>query len=111
MYASNRSGAVDIITSSQPLTREQQSSFLNTVEGCFGNGQPRIVFDLSRIPLLDSVGLESLLEARDRCQKLGGNMVLASPNPLVRDILRINGIDKEINVYDDKVKALGSFAR
>ena len=111
MYACNRSGAVDIISSSQPLTRDQQAAFLNAVEGCFGNGQPRIVFDISRIPLLDSAGLESLLDARDRCQKLGGSIVLASPNPLCRDILRINGIDKEINVYDDKVKSLGSFAR
>jgi anti-anti-sigma factor len=111
MYDCNRSGAVDMISSSLPLTGEQQAAFLNTVEGCFGNGQPRIVFDISRIPLIDSVGMESLLEARDRCQKLGGTLVLASPNALCRDILRINGIDKEISVYDDKIKALGSFAR
>ncbi len=111
MYSCNRSGAVDTISGSQPLTREYQSAFLNSVEGCFGNGQPRIVFDLSNVPLIDSVGLESLLEARDRCQKLGGCIVLARPNPLCRDILRINGIDKELNVYDDAIKAIGSFAR
>jgi len=69
------------------------------------------VFDLSNIPLMDSIGLETLLEARDRCQKLGGCIVLARPNPLCRDILRINGIDKELNVYDDAIKAMGSFAR
>ncbi len=111
MYPCKRSGAVDTISGSQPLTREHQSSFLNSVEACFGNGQPRIVFDLSNIPLMDSVGLEALLEARDRCQKLGGCIVLARPNPLCRDILRINGIDREINVYDDAIKAMGSFAR
>ena len=60
---------------------------------------------------MDSVGLEALLEARDRCQKLGGSIVLARPNALCRDILRINGIDKELNIYDDAVKAVGSFAR
>jgi len=111
MYPCNRSGAVDTISGSQPLTREHQSSFLNSVEACVGNGQPRIVFDLSNIPLMDSIGLETLLEARDRCQKLGGCIVLARPNPLCRDILRINGIDKELNVYDDAIKAMGSFAR
>jgi len=42
---------------------------------------------------------------------LGGSFVLAHPNALCFDILRINGIDREINVYDDVVKALGSFAR
>ncbi len=111
MYICKRSGAVDTISGSLPLTKEYQTAFLNTVEGCFGNGQPRIVFDLSHIPLLDSIGLEALLEARDRCHKLGGGIVLARPNPLCRDILRINGIDKELHVYDDAVKAMGSFAR
>jgi anti-sigma B factor antagonist len=111
MYPCKRSGAVDTISGTQPLTREHQAAFLSSVEGCFGNGQPRIVFDLSSIPLLDSLGLEALLEARDRCQKLGGSLVLARPNALCRDILRINGIEKEINIYDDVVKAMGSFAR
>jgi anti-anti-sigma factor len=60
---------------------------------------------------MDSIGLDTLLDARDRCQSLGGSFVLANPNPLCRDILRINGIDREVNVYDDVVKALGSFAR
>ena len=111
MYPCKRSGAVDLISGSQPLSREHQSAFLNSVEGCFGNGQPRIVFDLSNIPLMDSIGLEALLEACDRCHKLGGSIVLARPNALCRDILRINGIDKELNIYDDAVKAVGSFAR
>jgi anti-sigma B factor antagonist len=111
MYPCKRSGAVDIISGNQPLTRDNHSSFLSSVESCFGNGQPKIVFDLSNIPLLDSVGVEALLEGRDRCNRLGGNLVLARPNPLCRDILRINGIDKEVNVYDDPVKAMGSFAR
>lgn len=111
MYPCTRFGSVDTISGNQPLTREHQSAFLSSVESCFGNGQPRIVFDLSNIPLLDSVGLELLLEAGDRCHKLGGGFVLARPNGLCRDILRINGIDKELNIYDDAVKAMGSFAR
>ena len=111
MYPCKRSGSVDTISGSQPLTRDHQVSFLNAIEGCFGNGQPRIVFDMSLIPLIDSVGLEAMLEARDRCHKLGGSLVVARPNPLCSDILRINGIGKEINIYDDVVKAMGSFAR
>lgn len=111
MYTCKRSGAVDIVSSNLPLIRENRSAFLKAVEGCTGNGQPRVVIDLSAVPLMDSLGLDALLDARDRCQTLGGAFVLARPNALCRDILRINGIDKEINVYDDVVKALGSFAR
>jgi len=111
MYSCKRFGAVDTVSSSHPLTKEFQTAFLNAVEDCFGHGQPRIVFDLSVVPLMDSAGLEAILDARDRCQKLGGSIVLARPNALCRDILRINGIDKELHVYDDAVKAMGSFAR
>lgn len=84
---------------------------MDAVAGCLENGQPRVVFDLSGIPLIDSAGLESLLDARDLCQKRGGTMVLARPNPLCRDILRVNGFDKELQIFDDSVKAMGSFAR
>jgi len=61
--------------------------------------------------MMDSIGLEAILDARDRCHKLGGNIVLARPNPLCRDILRINAIDKELSVYEDVVRALGSYSR
>lgn len=111
MYTYKRSGAVDTIGGALPLTSENQTAFLNTVQACFSNGQPRIVFDLGNIPLMDSVGLETLLDVRDQCQKRGGVMVLAKPNALCRDILRINGIDNELSIYEDTVTAMGSFAR
>jgi anti-sigma B factor antagonist len=111
MFPCKRSGSIDTIAGSQPLTRDHQSAFLNAVEACFGNGQPHIVFDLGSIPMIDSAGMEAMLEARDRCQRLGGGLVLARPNALCRDILRINRIDKEIHVYDDIVKAMGSYAK
>jgi anti-anti-sigma regulatory factor len=60
MYPCKRSGAVDTISGTQPLTRDHQSAFLNSVESCFGNGQPRIVFDMIHVPLMDSVGIEAL---------------------------------------------------
>lgn len=111
MYQCKRSGTVDTISGSQPLSRESSSSFLESVESCFGKGQPHIVLDLGATPMVDSAGLEAILDARDRCCKLGGSIVLARPNALCRDILRINEIDKELNVFEDVVHAMGSFAK
>ncbi|MCE3014329.1 MAG: STAS domain-containing protein [Pirellula sp.] len=111
MYHCKRSGAVDIVSGNSPLIQEHRTEFLKSIDSCIGNGQPRVILDLSGVALMDSVGLDALMDARDRCQSLGGSFVLAHPNPLCRDILRINGIDREINVYDDVVRALGSFAR
>ena len=111
MYLCKRNGAVDTISGTLPLTRDHQAAFMQAVDSCLGNGQPRIVVDFSGIPLIDSAGLETLLGTRDLCHKLGGSIVLARPNPLCRDILRINGIDKELQIFEDSVKAMGSFAR
>jgi len=111
MYQCKRSGTVATISSSQSLGCENQADFLKSVESCFGNGQPRIVVDLGSVPLMDSAGLEALLEARNRCSKLGGSIVLARPNALCRDILRINEVDRELNVFEDIVNAMGSFAK
>jgi anti-anti-sigma factor len=111
MYQCKRSGTVDTISGSQPLSRETKTDFLNSVESCFGKGQPHIVLDLAAVPLMDSEGLDALLEARDQCVRLGGCIVLARPNALCRDILRINGIEQELNVFDDIVNAMGSFAK
>ena len=111
MYQCKRSGTVDTISSTQPLVRENQADFFKSLESCFGKGQPHIVLDLGSVPLMDSAGLEALLEARDRCSKLGGSIVLARPNALCRDILRINEVDRELNVFEDIVHAMGSFAK
>jgi anti-anti-sigma factor len=111
MFQCKRSGTVDTISSTQPLVRENQSDFLKSVESCFGKGQPHIVLDLGSVPLMDSAGLEALLEVRDRCGNLGGSIVLARPNALCRDILRINGVDRELNVFEDIGHAMGSFAK
>ena len=111
MYQCKRSGTVDTISCSQPLDRENQADFLKSVESCFGKGQPHIVFDLGSVPLMDSAGLDALLEAGNRCSKLGGSIVLARPNALCRDILRINEVDRQLIVFEDIAYAMGSFAK
>ena len=102
MYQCKRSGTVDTISCSQPLGRENQADFLKSVESCFGKGQPHIVFDLGSVPLMDSAGLDALLE---------GSIVLARPNALCRDILRINEVDRQLIVFEDIAYAMGSFAK
>jgi anti-anti-sigma factor len=74
-------------------------------------GQPKLVFDLSGVPLINSAGLELLLDVRDRCAERGGALVLAGPSPLCREILAATGILGSVAVFDDAVSAAGSFAR
>ncbi len=111
MFSCQRSGTIETISGAVALTGEHCEQLQRTVANCLGQGQPRLVFDLSRVPLIDSQGLEALLEIRDQCQQRGGGLVLARPNPLCWDILRATRLERELEIFPDTVEAMGSFAR
>ena len=73
--------------------------------------RPRSVLQLTDIPLIDSQGLELLLDLRDRSARCGGAVHLAAPNVLCRDILQATGLAEEFAIFDDLNSAVGSFAQ
>lgn len=111
MIDSKRTGAVDILECSVPLILENTSLFRACWERLFASGQPKIVVDMRGTPLIDSAGLEALLDLKDRCEEVGGAAVLARPTPLCQDILRVNGLNREFQIYNEYVQALGSFSK
>lgn len=60
-----------------------------------------IVVDLSQVSFLASMGIRTLLSAARGLMRRGGRMVLASPQPLVQEVLKVAGIDSLIPVYAD----------
>lgn len=111
MFQHTLNGSVSVVSGDAPLNAESQPDAARAIHECLKSGRARIVFDLRHIPLIDSVGLEFLLETRDRCLQQGGSLQLASPTPLCRDVLRVTGVSDEIDVSDDLVQALGSFSQ
>jgi anti-anti-sigma factor len=61
--------------------------------------------------LIDSAGLELLVQTNQRCISRGGGMQLAAASTLIRDVLRITGLDHEMSLHRDVVLAAGVFAR
>jgi anti-anti-sigma factor len=110
MYELSQQGAVDVISGNKPLNIEYVDAVREIINRCTESGQPRIVFNLRGIPVIDSSGLELLLDARDRCQLRGGHLHMATPNGLCGDILRVTGVDSRFEIFDDVLTAVGSFA-
>jgi anti-anti-sigma factor len=110
MYTRSKQGRIDVITGDLPLGAEQRDDVQELLDECIDHGQPRIVIDLKRVPLIDSCGLELLLDLRDRCQERGGSVTLAAPNPLCRDILSVTGVGSEFEIWSDVIEAAGRFA-
>jgi stage II sporulation protein AA (anti-sigma F factor antagonist) len=111
MFERARNGSIDVISGDAPLNTEHAPEALRVITDCLKSGQARLVFDLRNVPLIDSAGLELLLDARDRCLLQGGGLQLAAATPLCRDVLRATGVGQEIGLCDDVVQALGSFSQ
>ena len=109
MFRRTRQGAINIIAGGSPLNRESSDYLANAVEQCLGDGPPRIVFDMSEIPLIDSAGLEKLLEIDELVEGRAGVMKLAAPNPLCRDILLVAGLADHFEIHKEVKVAVGSF--
>ena len=111
MWEKKRIGAVDIVSGDDSLTVDSFESLKRILEERVSGGQPRLVFDCSQVPLIDSAGLELLVETRDACRRRGGQFQLAGVNPLCMDILQATGLDMLFDVFEDSVAAAGSFAQ
>jgi anti-sigma B factor antagonist len=106
----SRQGSVHIVAVETPLTGEVAEPAGKALARCLEQGPPRIVVDMQATPLLDSRGLEMLVDSAETSAARGGSLVLAAPNALCRDILSVTGLDADFAIFDDVITAVGSFA-
>ena len=59
-----------------------------------------IVVDLAQLTFIDSSGLGLLHDARRKAIENGGNLVVCNPDPMVRRVLEITGLDTWITHWD-----------
>jgi anti-anti-sigma factor len=111
MFERLTQGAVDLIRGDQPINAEHIEELATLLRESAAQGQPFVVVDMERIPLLDSAGLELLLDYRDRFQKVGGALKLSGPNPLCEDILSVTGVGPSFEIFRESLSAVGSFVR
>jgi anti-anti-sigma factor len=111
MFERITEGAVDIIRGDDPINAENVDRLAGLLQEAAGRGKPCVVLDIEKVPLLDSAGLELLLDYNERFQQLGGALKISGPNPLCEDILSITGVSACFEVFQESVSALGSFLR
>lgn len=111
MFTLRNQGAVRVIGGDQSLTAETVAAAGKVCDEALQQGQPRLVFDLQAVALMDSAGLELLLDVCDRCTDRGGALHLAAPNALCRDILRATSVADRFTIFRDTLSAVGSFAQ
>ena len=111
MFERSKQGAVDLITGNEPLNVEHVDAVSQLLSQVAGQGQPRVVFDLEQVPLIDSAGLELLVDVQERFRRRGGALKLAVRNTLCREILNVTGVSRQFEIYPEVASAVGSFVQ
>jgi anti-anti-sigma factor len=99
-------GEVMVVHAPEELGADQAPGVLGYLTG---QAQSRVVLDLDNTELLDSTGLEALLDAQDRLREAGGDLKIAVSNLVNRKILEITRLDQHLEVFDNVLDAVKSF--
>ncbi len=111
MFQIESQGAVELIAPSEALNHESAESLLEMIANQSFSGQPMVVLDLSNVPLVDSAGLEALLDVQQNLREASGTLKLAGLTPLCTDVFRITGLSERFEIYADTKQAVRSFVR
>ena len=103
-------GSIYVVRSEGPLRADAITPIGEMVAAKLSGSMPAIIVDFSSTPLVDSRGLEWLLEMSEECCRRGGCLRLCSVGELCADLLRITGVGSSIESFPDLNSALGSFA-
>jgi len=111
MFERSKQGAVDVVRGDDPLNVDFVPRVLQLLQECGAHGQPRAVLDLAGVPLIDSAGLEMLLDVQEDFQRRGGALKLAVRSSLCREILSVTGVGGHFEIYPEAASAVGSFVQ
>jgi anti-sigma B factor antagonist len=70
-----------------------------------GVAAPRLIVDLSEVPMMDSVAIGALVRAFVSCHKSGRKLALVGMNHRVQNVLHITGIAPLFDSYDTVAQA------
>lgn len=78
------------------------------VRGLLEQGADRIVVNLKDVSYIDSSGIGEIFGLFTTLQRAEGRMVLLSPNPRVRDVMKLTRLDSVLQITDDEFEAVQS---
>jgi anti-sigma B factor antagonist len=80
-----------------------------TMEEALRNGDTRLVLSLSEVPMIDSSGIGLVVRFLASTKQRGGNIKLVQPSKFAVQTLRLVGVLKLFEVFDNDDAAVESF--
>jgi len=102
-------GPVTLLELNGRLTLQTVGALRLKVDTLVAKGRTLLLLDCRQVTAIDSWGLGGLVRAWVSVGRQGGKLKLLQPSPHLRDTLRLTGLVKVIELFDDLSLALRSF--
>jgi anti-sigma B factor antagonist len=80
-----------------------------TLDDLIGSSDTHIVLDLGEVPMIDSSGIGLLVKSLTSAKQLGGSVKLLNPSRFALQTLKMIGLLKLFDVFEDQQQAVASF--
>jgi anti-anti-sigma factor len=105
----HRHGAVTLLKPDGPLVETAGKELDQAMRPIIAAALGRVVVDMSAVPFVDSLGLESLLGLTEHLQSTGRVLKLCGTNRTVRQVLELTELDSLFDHFEDVNSAVRSF--
>ncbi|MEI6610367.1 MAG: STAS domain-containing protein [Deltaproteobacteria bacterium] len=79
------------------------------IEGIVAVDGTELLLDLKEVEFIDSAGIGAIVYMVKRCRRSGGTVKIANVQGQVRDVFRMAGLDKALDIYTSIDTALESY--
>jgi anti-anti-sigma factor len=85
------------------------SEFANTVTSLIGNGERKVLLDMSAVTYVDSATIGCLMDLYRQASAAGGALKLAGVQKRVETMLTMTGAQNFLEIHADEAAAIKSF--
>ena len=85
------------------------SEFSNTISSLIGNGEQKVLLDLSTVTYVDSATIGCLMDLYRQATAAGGALKLAGVQRRVETMLTMTGAQNFLEIHPDEASAVRSF--
>lgn len=98
-------GAIDVLHAEGRLDAEAAPALESQLATALNSGYNRVILDLSKATYISSSALKVLVSAWRRTRARGGDLILASLHPRVREIFEMVGFDRIFTIRESVASA------
>ncbi len=85
--------------------------FDTAVESALASGHNYLILDLADMPVIDSAGIGSVVNALKRARQVGGDVRLVNPSPFALKTFKMVGILSLFGVHPSEEEAAAAFGK